>query len=138
MTWLCFGPPASIPTNPPTSPPAYPPAAPPPTCQPTTPTLLSKLTHATTLLPECTPLANAGDAVASLCGDPEAILFCLEDDEPYVWLDHKLNNICSSWAINQGLVPLAMKCGDLGLLGLCCTLQYFIDHELASETLLET
>ena len=83
-------------------------------------------------------MANAEDAVASLCGDPDRILLCLEDNEPYEWLDCKLNNICSSWAINQGLVPLAIKCGDLGLPGLHCTLQYFIDCELASETLLET
>ncbi len=102
------------------------------------PTLLSKLTSVTAQLPESVPVAKPEDAVAALCGNIEVILFSLEDDEPYEWLDHKLNNICGSWAVNQGLVPLAIKHGDLSLPGLCSTLQFFINRKLASEVLIET
>ena len=99
------------------------------------PTLLSKLTSVTTQLPESVPVAKPEDTVAALCGDIEGILFSLEDDEPYEWLDHK---ICGSWAVNQGLVPLAIKRGNLSLPGLCSTLQFFINHKLVSEVLIET
>ncbi len=102
------------------------------------PTLLSKLTSVTAQLPESVPVAKPEDAVAALCGNIEVILFSLEDDEPYEWLDHKLNNICGSWVVNQGLVPLAIKHGDLSLPGLCSTLQFFINHKLASKVLIET
>ena len=81
-------------------------------------------------------MAKAKDTVAVLCSDPEAILSCLEDKEPYKWLDKKLKNICGSWGVNNGCVPLAIKCGELGLLGLCHTLQFFIDCKLASEAIL--
>jgi len=103
-------------------------------------TLLSKLTQIAAQLPKSVPVAKAEDAVAALCGDPEAILLSLklEDEDPYEWLNQKLNNICGSWAVNQGLVSLAIKCGNCGLLGLCHTLQFFIDHELASEAILKT
>jgi hypothetical protein len=102
------------------------------------PTMLSKLTLVAAQLLESIPVAKAEDAVAALCGDPEAILHNLEDEEPYEWLDRKLNNICGSWAVSRGLVQQAIKRGDLGLPGLCCTLQLFIDRKLASEAILET
>ena len=60
-------------------------------------------------------MAEPEDAIAALCGDPEGILSTLEDEEPYEWLDKKLNNICGSWAVNHGYIPLAIKHGDLGL-----------------------
>ena len=101
-------------------------------------TLLSKLTSVAAQLPQSIPIAKPKDAVAALCGDPKAIVWSLEDDKPYEWLDHKLNNICGSWAVNQGLVPLAIKCSDLGFLGLCHTLQFFVDRKFAPEALLET
>ena len=82
-------------------------------------------------------VAKVEDPVAVLCGDPNTIISCLDDDKPYEWLDKKLNNVCSTWAINQGLLPLAIKCGNLGLPGLCRTLQAFIDCKLIPETLLE-
>jgi len=88
---------------------------------------------------EQTGLDGVGDGKGRRRGHTmTVILFSLEDDEPYEWLDCKLNNICGSWAVNQGLVPLAIKCGDLSLPGLCSTLQFFIDHKLASEVLIET
>ena len=67
-------------------------------------TLLSELTQIAAQLPKSVPVAEAEDAVAALCGDPEAILLSLklEDEDPYEWLDRKLNNICGSWAGNQG------------------------------------
>ena len=103
-----------------------------------TPTILSKLTFIATQLPMSIPVAEPEDAMAALCGDPEVILSNLEDKEPDEWLDQKLNNICGTWAVNHGHVPLAIKCRNLGLPGLCHTLQFFIDCKLASEAILET
>src|SRR5258708_29935635 len=138
-TSLSISPPASLPTSPP--------AASPPTSTSTslqinsggsiaslilTHTILSKLTFAATQLLISVPVAEPEDAIAALCGDPEGILSTLEDEEPYEWLDKKLNNICGSWAVNHGYIPLAIKHGDLGLLGLCHTLQFFIDHKCQS------
>ena len=48
------------------------------------------------------PVAEVEDPVAVLCRDPNAIISCLDDEDPYEWLNQKLNNICSAWAISQG------------------------------------
>ena len=90
--------PAGLPTYPPTSPPTYQPSCSSsslPTCPPAS-TVLSKLSHVTSQLPTSIPVAKVEDPVAVLCGDPDTIISCLDDDEPYEWLDKKLNNVCGT------------------------------------------
>ena len=109
---------AGLPTNPPTGPPPCPPfplasaSTSPPTYKASSgpskasaavaPTL-QKLTIVAAQLPTSIPVAEVEDPVAVLCGDPDAIISCLDDKDPYEWLDQKLNNICGTWAISQGL-----------------------------------
>ena len=59
------------------------------------------------------------------------------DEDPYEWMDKILNSVCSKYAKQNGILPSAVRWGLMGLPGLCNTLQYFIDHQFASEEILE-
>ncbi len=89
------GSPAGLPTNPPTSPP---PCSPFPlaSASATVALTLQKLTIVAAQLPTSVPVAEVEDPVAALCGNPDTIILCLDDDDPYKWLDWKLNNICGT------------------------------------------
>ena len=90
------------------------------------------------------PLAvpSDSDCVAALAGDPREIVAIRQmedlDEDPYKWLDKVLNSICGKFVKQNGILPLAMRQGPMGLPGLCTTLQYFIDNGLTSDSILET
>src|SRR5258708_7387046 len=98
-TYIPTPPPTASPTPPPTTPPPFPPTSA-STSSPThkadtsqskasaaVASTLQKLTLVAAQLPMSIPVAKVKDPVAALCGNPNIIIFCLEDDDPYEWLD---------------------------------------------------
>ena len=99
LTYMPTHQPAGLPACPPTSPPPFPPTSA-STSSPThkadtsqskasaaVASTLQKLTLVAAQLPMSIPVAKVKDPVAALCGNPNIIIFCLEDDDPYEWLD---------------------------------------------------
>src|SRR5260370_6498476 len=86
------------------------------------PSPLSVLSNIASNLPNTIPLAAPSDSIAMLTGNPEEIVsnWLLEDpdEDPYGWLDKSLNGLCSKYAKEEGLLPLAIWRGRMGFTGL--------------------
>ncbi len=102
---------------------------------------LLRLRHIAVHLPNTVPLAAPSDPITTLTGDPKDLVAIQQleepDEHPYEWLDKALNNVCGEYVKQNGMLPLAIRRGPMGLPGLCMMLQYFIDKKFASEDILE-